>query len=76
MTADLVSTNSTDTSAIFSIAGVRYEYFFHSPEFLRRIEFLNKISGLKALNFAKRKALRVQKEQPNATHDQPHYGTH
>lgn len=58
----LVSTNLTDNTATFAIDGARYEYFFLPSDDLRRVDYLaREISYLKALNFAKKKAVRTRK---------------
>ena len=59
MTAIYLTTlNLTDSSAILSVDGERYEYFFHSREMLRKLDIVARKSGAKALNFAKRNATR------------------
>jgi len=54
----LTTLNLTDSSAILSVDGERYEYFFHSREMLRKLDIVARKSGAKALNFAKRNATR------------------
>jgi len=62
MTAIYLTTlNLTDSSAILSIDGERYEYFFETPHELWKLEVISKKSGAKALNFAKRNATRSVK---------------
>lgn len=53
----LTTLNLTDSSAILSIDGVRYEYFLPRPA-LSRLEVIARKSGPKALTFAKRNATR------------------
>lgn len=57
----LVSTNLTDGSVIFAIDGERWEYFLPTPDLIRRTEFINKISPLRAFNFAKKRAWQSRK---------------
>lgn len=56
----LTTLNLTDSSAILSIDGERYEYFLPRPA-LSRLEIIARKSGPKALNFAKRNATRSVK---------------
>ena len=62
----LVSTNYTDYSATFLIAGVRWEYFFPGPIGLHNLEIIYKKSALKALNYAKKNSIRARKVEAAA----------
>lgn len=55
----LTTLNLTDSSVTFAVDGKRYEYFLTRP-ILSRIEVISRRSGAKALNFAKRHAMRWQ----------------
>lgn len=56
----LTTLNLTDSAAIFSVNGVRYEYFLERSA-LDKLTVIWHKSAAKALNFAKRNALRWQR---------------
>ncbi len=61
MTAQLVSTNHTDKSAILLVDGIRYEYFFPIQGCLDTLRYLEKKGMGRMLNYAKRYAERTQR---------------
>jgi len=61
--AHLLSTNYTDYSATFAIGQDRWEYFLPGPIGIHDLEVINKRSALKALNYAKKHAVRTKKVQ-------------
>ncbi len=67
MTPILHLLNHQDNSVILSISGARWEYILPSRPHLDSFEYLyNKVSPLKALNYAKKQAIRAKKVE--ATH--------
>lgn len=57
----ITATNSADHSVTISVSGVRYEYFFMTQGEMDTLEYLFKISALKALNYAKGHSEKMEK---------------
>lgn len=58
-----LSTNTLDHTVTFSCNGTRYEYFLPNPQSVSNIDYIARISTLKALNRAKRIAVKVEKTE-------------
>ena len=59
--ANLLSVNYQDYSATFAVGPDRWEYFLPGPIGIHDLEVINKRSALKALNYAKKHAVRQEK---------------
>lgn len=58
-----LASNTQDHTVTFSYGGIRYEYFLPNPQSVSNVDYIARISTLKALNHAKRIALRVEKTE-------------
>lgn len=56
-----LASNTQDHTVTFSYGDTRYEYFLPNPLSVSNVDYIVRISALKALNRAKRIALRVEK---------------
>lgn len=56
-----LASNALDHTVTFSYGSTRYEYFLPNPLSVSNVDYIARISTLKALNRAKRIALRVEK---------------
>lgn len=56
-----LASNTLDHTVTFSYGGTRYEYFLPNPLSVSNVDYIARISTLKALNRAKQIALRVEK---------------
>ncbi len=57
-----ISTNLQDNTVTFAYGHIRYEYFLPSTRAVSDIDYIARISTLKAFNRAKRIAMRVEKQ--------------
>ena len=57
----LLNISHIDGSVTFVVDGVLYEYTFPLNDHIRKVTVINKKSGLAALNYAKRWAMRTRR---------------
>lgn len=63
MSVYYLAANNLDHTVSFSCNGTRYEYFLPNSQSVSNIDYIARISTLKALNRAKRITVKVEKTE-------------